>query len=62
MTLCDIYRYYMHRGLPCSMKKVRNPWRFMMLSPKLHCNDLLLLQKASCEYGPTCDGMCVLFN
>jgi hypothetical protein len=32
------------------------------LSPKLPYNGLLLLLKASCDDGPTCDDKHILFN
>jgi hypothetical protein len=32
----------------------------MRLSPKLHCNGILLLWKASYDDGPTCDDMHIL--
>jgi hypothetical protein len=52
----------MHRGLPCTKENVSIHDAFMMLSPKLCYNDLILLQNASCEDGPTGDDMCMLFN
>jgi hypothetical protein len=44
----------MHRGLPCSKEKLESA-KLYEIVPKLYCNGLLLLWKASCDNGPTCD-------
>jgi hypothetical protein len=54
------YGNCMHWGLPYSKEKLASVTLHNIV-PKLCCNDLLLW-KASCDEGPTCDDMHVLFN
>jgi hypothetical protein len=55
------YRYYMQRGLPYS-KWMLEYVTLHKVVPQFFWNNLLLLQKASYNDGPTCDGMHILLT